>query len=89
VELAAALAHTLGQVSRVDGVRSPAPRPGRHRERSPNPLGHSNQGIAGRLSISEATVKSHIDSLFSKMGVRDRAQAVRHACGHGLAHPQS
>lgn len=49
--------------------------------------GMSNQEIARRLHISQATVKSHINNLFAKAGVRDRAQAVRYAYVRGLAHP--
>jgi DNA-binding NarL/FixJ family response regulator len=46
--------------------------------------GLSNHEIAGRLFISETTVKTHINNLFAKIGVRDRAQAVRYAHLHGL-----
>ncbi|MFJ5834386.1 response regulator [Streptomyces sp. NPDC093089] len=46
--------------------------------------GLSNQEIAGRLRISTATVKTHINNLFAKTGVRDRAQAVRYAYQHGV-----
>ncbi|MFD7323378.1 response regulator [Streptomyces sp. NPDC059875] len=49
--------------------------------------GLSNQEIAGRLGISTATVKTHINNLFAKTGVRDRAQAVRYAYQHGLVAP--
>ncbi|MFD9423332.1 MULTISPECIES: response regulator transcription factor [unclassified Streptomyces] len=49
--------------------------------------GLSNPEIARSLHISKATVKTHINNLFAKTGVRDRAQAVRYAYVRGLAHP--
>jgi DNA-binding NarL/FixJ family response regulator len=49
--------------------------------------GLSNREIASRLYLSEATVKSHINRLFAKTGVRDRAQAVQYAYRHRLAEP--
>ena len=49
--------------------------------------GRSNGEIARELYISEATVKTHINNLFTKAGLRDRAQAVGYAYRHGLAQP--
>jgi len=46
--------------------------------------GLSNGEIATALFLSNATVKTHINRIFSKTGVRDRAQAVRYAYQHGL-----
>ena len=49
--------------------------------------GATNGEIAGRLAVSEATVKSHVGSIFSKLGVRDRAAAIVFAFDHGLVEP--
>jgi DNA-binding NarL/FixJ family response regulator len=47
--------------------------------------GLSNGEIASTLVVSDATVKTHINHVFSKIGARDRAQAVHYAYTHGLA----
>jgi DNA-binding NarL/FixJ family response regulator len=49
--------------------------------------GLTNTEIAERLVVSGATVKSHVNHIFAKAGVRDRAQAVVYAYEHGLAEP--
>ncbi|MFD9067184.1 response regulator [Kitasatospora purpeofusca] len=46
--------------------------------------GLSNTEIARRLYVGPATVKTHINNLFAKTGVRDRAQAVAYAFRHGI-----
>jgi len=48
--------------------------------------GQSNKEIGGSLSISEATVKTHINSILSKMGVTDRTQAATAAIQRGIVH---
>jgi DNA-binding NarL/FixJ family response regulator len=47
--------------------------------------GMSNREIAAALHVSETTVKAHINHIFAKTGVRDRAQAVTYAYRTGLA----
>lgn len=49
--------------------------------------GLSNQEVAAELYITEATVKTHVSSIFTKLGVRDRAGAIVVAFDHGLVQP--
>ena len=46
--------------------------------------GLGNKVIAGRLAISEHTVKSHVTSVFAKLGVSTRAEAVAAGVRQGL-----
>lgn len=46
--------------------------------------GATNPEIAAALHVSEATVKSHVGSIFAKLNVRDRAAAIVYAYDHGL-----
>jgi DNA-binding NarL/FixJ family response regulator len=48
-------------------------------------LGRNNSEIASELYVSEATVKTHINHIFAKLGARDRAHAVVLAHRLGLA----
>jgi DNA-binding NarL/FixJ family response regulator len=76
----------------VQGFTTAAPKPGL-RERFPAltareadvleaiTLGHNNARIAADLFLSVATVKSYINSIFAKLGARDRAHAAAIAAG--------
>ena len=48
--------------------------------------GLSNRNIGSQLSITEGTVKTHINSLLNKLDVQDRTQAVTEALRRGIIH---
>ena len=49
--------------------------------------GATNAEIAASLYVAEATVKTHVGSIFSKLGVRDRPAAIVFAYDHGVVVP--
>jgi DNA-binding NarL/FixJ family response regulator len=49
--------------------------------------GATNGEIAANLFVAEATVKTHVGSIFGKLGVRDRAAAIVFAYDHGVVSP--
>ncbi len=49
--------------------------------------GHSNAEIAKLLIVSEATVRTHVNRILTKLGVRDRTQAAVRAYESGLVRP--
>lgn len=46
--------------------------------------GATNKEIAEKLSVSEGTVKNHMSSILTRLGLRDRLQAALYALEHGL-----
>ena len=48
-------------------------------------IGKTNGEVAGELSITEGTVKTHLNNVFKKLGVRNRAELAHHALSRDLA----
>lgn len=69
----------------LDGLMEPEPLTARESDVLDSlAQGLSNRAIAGRLGISEHTVKFHLASIFGKLGVTTRTGAVRRALRRGL-----
>jgi DNA-binding NarL/FixJ family response regulator len=87
----AAAGRILTALTRQVSPREIAPEPAeRLTERETDVLrlmaaGLRNRDIADRLVVSEATVKTHVNNIFAKLGCRDRTEAVLWAVRHGLA----
>lgn len=76
----------------MNQVREPAPgllSPREHEVLRWVAAGASNREAAARLLISEATVKTHLISVYAKLGVGDRASAVAEAYNRGLFTPNT
>jgi two-component system NarL family response regulator len=51
--------------------------------------GQSNKEIGKSLSITEGTVKAHVNNILGKLGVKDRTQAVTEGLRRGIVHLKS
>lgn len=89
------MADVLSDITRSSKGRRPDPEAGKiatltNREREVIALigeGIKSKEIAGRLFISETTVRHHLTSIFDKLGVADRIELLIYAYRHGLASP--
>jgi DNA-binding NarL/FixJ family response regulator len=88
-KLMSAVAGTSSQETRPIGDQAASPGLDALTEREREVLhliaqGLNNREIAGRMIISEKTVKTHVSSILSKLGLEDRTQAAIWALKHGI-----
>ena len=88
----ARLVSALSDLGAGEPARLPAKQPDNLTPREAEVLsligeGLSNREIGERLFLGQATVKTHVNRIFAKIGTRSRAQAVRYAISSGLAKP--
>jgi len=89
------MAEVLSDMTRSKKARKPDPEADKiakltNRERQVIALvgeGIKSKEIAGRLFISETTVRHHLTSIFNKLDVGDRVELLIYAYRHGLASP--
>ena len=79
----------VGRLLRHTAATDPGPRLTRREREVLSLLGEGlgQKDIADRLCISEKTVGTHTEHIFSKLGVHNRAQAVAHAYRYQLVSP--
>ena len=87
--VAGKLVDLLGGLPERPSMPAPAPLENDLTERELEVLrligtGATNREIADRLVVSEGTVKNHVSSILSRLGLRDRTQAALFAHEHGL-----
>lgn len=78
------------QTHLADQLRNPRTNPLSAREQevvSYVALGLRNAEVAAKLSITEPTVKAHLNAIFRKLGIRDRVQLALYASQAGIVGP--
>jgi hypothetical protein len=66
---------------------APAALPRSSSATTPQPLDGQQFGASGHLFLGEGTIKTHVSSVLTKLGLRDRMQAVIFAYESGLIEP--